>query len=119
MHPNKFFSEVSCRTDIEVFEIFDRDLKEKLKNIHPNNFLKTKITLPVYKLILDYDTESDNHKTVERYMVMDSPLEEEFSDCWADIYCRDYNSDHPNRQMKNLNIIDIVHICDAVLPIGR
>lgn len=118
MHPNKFFKEVSCKTGLDVFEMFDEDLKLKLQNVHPKNFLKTKITLPVYKVTLDYYTENDNHKIVERYMVMDSPGEDEFSDFWADIYSRDYNQDNPDRQMKNLTINDVVHICDAVLPIG-
>lgn len=118
VHPNSFFKEAFCKTGLDVFEIFDEDLRSKLQSIHPLNFLKSKITLPVYKVILDYDTENDNHKTVERYMVMDSKLEEEFADMWADIYCRDYNDNHPNKQMKNLSIMNVEYICDAVLPIG-
>lgn len=118
MHPNKFFNEVSCRTGLDIVEIFDSDLKEKLKNVHPKNFLKTKISLPVFKIVLDYDTENGNHKSVERYMVMDSKDEEEYSDFWADTFCRDYNDNHPQHKMLNCNITNIEHICDAVLPIG-
>ena len=118
VHPNKFFKEVYCRTRLDVFEVFDEDLKFKLQSIHPQNFIKTKITLPVYKLIIDYYTENENHKIVERYMVLDNLLEDEFSDCWADMYCNDYKRDHPNRKMRDLNITSLEYICDVVLPIG-
>ena len=71
MHPSEFFKNCSLRTGIDVFEIYDSDLKEKLRNIHPKNFLKTKITLPVYKVNLSYLTEKGNYKTVDRYAVID------------------------------------------------
>ena len=60
MHPSEFFENCSLRTGIDVFEIYDTDLKEKLKKVHPKNFLKTKITLPVYKVNLSYLTEKGN-----------------------------------------------------------
>ena len=52
MHPSKFFKETSLRTGIDTFEIFDKDLRQKLMQIHPLNFIKTKVTLPVYKVIV-------------------------------------------------------------------
>ena len=54
MHPSKFFEECSIRTGIDVVEVYDGDLKEKLKNVHPKNFLKTQIALPVYKITISY-----------------------------------------------------------------
>lgn len=118
MHPNKFFSEVNCRTGIDVFEIFDGELKEQLKNIHPLNFIKTKVTLPVYKVFIEYDTVKGNHKSVERYMVMDNPVDSEtYEDFEADMLVRDYNDAHPDNPMVNPNIMNILHICDTVLPI--
>ena len=42
MHPNKFFKETNLRTGIDTFEIFDGDLKQKLSELHPLNFIKTK-----------------------------------------------------------------------------
>lgn len=52
MHPSKFFEECSIRTGIDVVEVYDENLKEKLKNVHPKNFLKTQIALPVYKITI-------------------------------------------------------------------
>lgn len=118
MHPSRFFKEVFCRTGLDVFEIFDDDLNKKLQSVHPLNFIKTKINLPVYEIKMEYDTDNDNHKSVSRYMVMDSPFDEEYADCWADMYCRDYNCAHPDRKMKNLEITKVERVCDAVLPIG-
>lgn len=42
MHPSDFFENCSLRTGIDTFEIFDEDLKQKLKSIHPKKFLKNK-----------------------------------------------------------------------------
>lgn len=117
MHPNKFFNEVALRTGIDTFEIFDDDLKDRLKNLHPMNFVKTKITLPVYKVLIGYETSNCNYKESEKYMVMDYPSDESesYDDFWADMLCRDYADIH---RLKNVKILEISHVCDAVLPIG-
>lgn len=118
MHPSEFFKNCSLRTGIDVFEIYDTDLKEKLKNVHPKNFLKTKITLPVYKVNLSYLTEKGNYKTVNRYAVMDSSADDEYFDFCLDMFMRDYNNDNPNHKMVNCEINNIERLCEAVLPIG-
>jgi hypothetical protein len=118
VHPSKFFEEVHCKTDIDTVEIFDNGIKEKLKNIHPKNFLKSKITMPVFKIRIEYDTDKGNHKAAERYMVMDSKDEMEYADFWVDMFCRDYNQENPQHQMKNCQVVGVERICDAVLPIG-
>lgn len=118
MHPSKFFEEACCRTGIDTFEIFDEDMREKLMNIHPRNFIKTKITLPVYEVEVEYFTENGNYKRTKKNMVLDSPIEDEYSDVWADIFCKDYVSNNSGHTMKSLRILNVEYICDAVLPIG-
>lgn len=86
MHPSEFFDNCSILTGIDTIEIYDRDLKDKLKSIHPKNFLKTKITLPVYKINLSYMTEKNNYKTVDRYAILDSKDEDEYVDFWIDTH---------------------------------
>lgn len=115
MHPNKFFKEVNLRTGIDTVEIFDRNLKEKLSELHPLNFIKTNVTLPVYQITMSYLTENGNYKESDKYMVMNDPSEDEFSDMWSDMFARDYAEKY---NLKDLHILDIKHICDAVLPIG-
>lgn len=115
MHPSKFFKEVNLRTGIDTFEIFDEDLKGKLSELHPLNFIKTKITLPVYQITMSYFTDNGNYKKTNKYMVMDNPGEDEFSDMWSDMFSRDYAEKY---HLKDLKILDMKHICDAVLPIG-
>ena len=48
---------------------------------------------------------------------MDNPTdgEECYEDCWADMLSRDYCDEHG---MNDVNILEVQHICDAVLPIG-
>ena len=118
VHPNEFFSNCALRTDIDTFEIFDEDLRKKLKGIHPKNFLKTKITLPVYKVNLSYLTEKGNYKTVDRYAVMDSADDDEYSDFWVDEFVREYNHDNPKHKMISCRINSIEKIADAVLQLG-
>ena len=115
VHPNKFFKEADLMTGIDTFEIFDGDLKEKLSELHPLNFIKTKITLPVYQITMSYFTDNGNFKKSDKYMVMDNTDEDEFSDMWADMFTRDYAEKY---HLKDLQILDMKHICDAVLPIG-
>lgn len=118
MHPSEFFENCSLRTGIDTFEIFDEYLKQKLKSIHPKNFLKTKITLPVYKINLSYVTEKGNYKTVDRYTVMDSESDDEYVDFWIDMFIRYYNKDNPNHKMTKCEVNSIERICEAVLPLG-
>ena len=50
LHPSKFFEWCAIRTGIDVFEIFDDNLKKRLMNIHPKNFIKSKLFI---KCLLD------------------------------------------------------------------
>lgn len=118
MHPSEFFKNCNLRTGIDVVELYDEDLRDKLKNIHPKNFLKTKITLPIYKINLSYMTEKNNYKTVDRYAVMDSKSDVEYIDFWVDMFIRDYNKDNPNHKMLKCEVNSIEQICEAVLPLG-
>ena len=49
LHPSKFFEWCAIRTGIDVFEIFDDSLKKKLMNIHPRNFIKSKLKGVLYE----------------------------------------------------------------------
>lgn len=118
VHPSDFFNNCSIRTGIDTVEIYDRELKDKLKSIHPKNFLKTKITLPVYKINLSYRTGNGNYKTVDRYAVMDSKDEDEYVDFWIDMFVQDYNRDNPKHKMVECSINSIDLLGEAVLPIG-
>ena len=115
MHPNKFFNEVGIRTGIDVFEIYDDELKNKLENLHPLNFIKTQITLPVYQVTISYFNNNGNYKELNKYMIMNNPVDEEYGDMWADMFTRDYADKY---HLHDLKILDMKHICDAVLPIG-
>lgn len=115
MHPNKFFKEVNLIIKIDTVEIFDEDLKERLSELHPLNFIKVKVTLPVYQITMSYFTDNGNYKKSDKYMVMDNPSEDEFSDMWADMFVRDYAQKY---HLKDLQILEMKYICDAVLPIG-
>lgn len=117
LHPKDFFNLCSIRTDIDIFEIFDDSLKQKLMNVHPKNFIKSKITHPVYEVKVGYETGRGNYKETTKYMVMDSMEEDEYCDFWADMFVKDYERDH-KCAIKNIEVLDVRHICDAVLRIG-
>lgn len=117
LHPSEFFKWCAIRTGIDIFEIFDNELKKKLMSIHPQNFIKTRIVHPVYKVTVSYTTERGNYKELEKYMILDSPGEAEYEDFWADMFARDYKNEH-KRKIKNLKILRTEYIGDAVLQIG-
>lgn len=118
MHPNKFFKECDLRTDVDFVEVFDTDLKEKLENIHPKNFIKTRVTMPVYKIAVEFYTNNGNYRTAEKYAVFDSSSDDEYADMWLDMFVADYNSENPQHRMNDPKILSVEKICDAVLPIG-
>lgn len=118
MHPSKFFDECAIRTSIDTVEIYDEGLRQDLKQVHPKNFLKTKIELPVYEITLSYLTDKDNYKKITRYAVMDSANDEEYIDMWVDMFVRDYNENNPQHKMINCDVLDIQLLGQAVLPIG-
>ena len=99
MHPNRFFDECSIRSGVDTVEIFDEELRSKLRNIHPKNFIKTRIELPTYAV---FNSKDDN----------------EYSDFWLDMFVQDYNNENPDHPMKDCKILDMKYIGDAVLPIG-
>lgn len=117
LHPSEFFKWCIIRTGIDTFEIFNDSLKQKLVNLHPKNFIKTRITHPIYEITISYETGYGNLKTSKKYMVADSLDEDEFSDVWIDIFIKDYETDH-KEAIKSIKILDVKHIADAVLQIG-
>ena len=117
LHPSKFFELCAIRTKIDIFEIFDDSLKKRLMNIHPNNFIKSKLELPVYKVSVGYETEKENYKESEKYMILNTVDEREYGDMWADMFVRDYETEH-KATIKNIQVLNIEFIGDAVLQIG-
>lgn len=117
LHPSKFFEWCAIRTGIDVFEIFDDSLKKKLMNIHPRNFIKSKLEFPVYKIKVSYETERGNYKEAEKYMILNNAGEQEYDDMWADMFAKDYESEH-KESIKNINVLETVFMGGAVLQIG-
>lgn len=124
MHPSKFFAEVGCRTSIDVFEQYDLYIKETLKSVHPLNFIKTRVTLPVFKITISYQTIKGNQRSTDKYIVLDnSHLESSDSfnyyvEANVKMECDSYNVTHSKNPMLNYMIDKIEFVCDAVLPIG-
>ncbi len=117
LHPSKFFEWCSIRTGIDVFEIFDEELKKKMMNIHPRNFIKSKVEFPIYKVSVGYETERGNYKRSEKYMMLNNSGEQEYEDIWADMFVRDYESEH-KKTIKNIEVLSIEFLGYAVLQIG-
>lgn len=117
LHPSRFFELCSIRTGIDVFEIFDDCLKKKLMNIHPKNFIKSKLEFPVYKVYVGYETDKGNYKEAEKYMILNNSHEQEYDDMWADMFARDYESEHKT-SIKDIRVLDVEYVGDAVLQIG-
>lgn len=120
MHPRDLLQNCHLRTQVDSngIEVFDSELLETLKNIHPLNFLKTKLEFPTYKITVGYKTEKGNYRTAEKYAVFNSPLDDEYSDMWVNMFIQDYNKDHPQHKMVDCKILSMQKLGDIVLPIG-
>lgn len=117
LHPSEFFKWAAIRTGIDVFEIFNEEARKKLANIHPKNFIRSKIEHPVYKITVSYETERGNYKKSDKYMVLNNLPESEYEEFWADIFVKDYEREH-KCSIRNLKVLDVEYIGDAVLKIG-
>ena len=117
LHPSEFFKWCAIRTGIDTFELISENLRQKLINIHPKNFIKSRITHPIYEITVGYETKHGKYKKLKKYMIGDSTEEDEFSDVWMDIYIRDYQEKYKDT-IKNIKILAVEYIADAVLQIG-
>ena len=120
MHPKDLLQNCYLRTQIDSsgIEIFDQSKLEKIKNVHPMNFLKTQIIFPMYAIKVEYRTEKGNYRATTKYAIFDSSSDDEYSDMWVDMFVQDYNKDHPQHKMVDCKILDMQKLGDVVLPIG-
>ena len=109
LHPSKFFEWCAIRTGMDVFEIFDDNLKQKLINIHPK--------FQVYKVTIGYETERGNYKKADKYMILNNTSEQGYDDIWADMFTKDYELEHKTI-IKNVEVLNVEFIGDAVLQIA-
>lgn len=117
LHLSKFFELCEIRTGIDVFEIFDDTLKKKLMNIHPRNFINSKLEFPVYKIVVEYETKMGNVKESEKYMILNNQNEQEYDDMWIDMFIRDYKLKY-KESINNVQVLNVEFVGDAVLQIG-
>lgn len=123
MHPSKFFENVKfLDKDISIVVASD-DIINKLKSIHPRNFLSTDISFGIIEFNVSYDTKSGNRKSSTKYVIQKyEPGEIDDPDYIAEIQVESdvnkYNMIHPESELKNFKIEGAKLLCLATLPIG-
>lgn len=122
MHPSTFFKE--CVIDGLEYSVQERkEIKDKLKNIHPRNILGSSVDLFVVKVNLEYKTGHDNIKSAEKYTLLPLSVDGYDSlDLQAEIMCQSniekYNMQHIDNQLRDYKIIDVEIVTRVTLPIG-
>lgn len=123
MHPSKFFENVKfLDKDIPIVTASE-DIINKLKSIHPRNFLSTDISFGIIEFDVSYDTKSGNRKSSTKYVIQKyEPGEIDDPDYIAEIQVESdvnkYNMIHPESELKNFKIESAKLLCLATLPIG-
>lgn len=123
MHPSKFFENVKfLDRDISIVAASD-SIINKLKSIHPRNFLSTDISFGIIEFNVSYDTKSGNRKSSTKYVIQKyEPGEIDDPDYIAEIQVESdvnkYNMMHPESELKNFKIEDAKLLCLATLSIG-
>lgn len=123
MHPSKFFENVKLLDkDIRIVSA-DKDIINKLKNIHPRNFLSTDIILGIIEFEVSYDSKNRNRKTSTKYVIQKyEPGDMDDPDYIAEIQVESdvnkYNMIHPESELKKFKIENAKLLCLATLPIG-
>lgn len=123
MHPSRFFEEVKLLDkDIRMISA-DEDIINKLKSIHPRNFLSTDIVFGIIEFEVSYDSKNGNRKTSTKYVVQKyEPGDIDDPDYIAEIQVESdvdkYNMIYPRSELKNFKIENAKLLCLATLPIG-
>lgn len=123
MHPSKFFENVKfLDKDIRIIAASE-DIINKLKSIHPRNFLSTDIDFGIIEFNVSYDTKNGNRKTSTKYVVkkyeageIDDP--DYIAEIQVESDMNKYNLIHPESELKNFKIENAKLLCLASLPIG-
>lgn len=123
MHPSKFFENVKFLDNDIPIVTASENIINKLKSIHPKNFLSTDIDFGIIKFNVSYDTKSGNRKISTKYVIQKyEPGEIDDPDYIAEIQVESdvnkYNMMHPESELKNFKIEDAKLLCLATLPIG-
>lgn len=123
MHPSKFFENVKLLDkDISIVTASE-DIINKLKSIHPRNFLSTDISFGIIEFNVSYDTKSGNRKSSTKYVIQKyEPGEIDDPDYIAEIQVESdvnkFNMIHPESELKNFKIEGAKLLCLATLSIG-
>ena len=123
MHPSRFFEEVKLLDkDIRMISA-DEDIINKLKSIHPRNFLSTDIVFGIIEFEVSYDSKNGNRKTSTKYVVQkyepgDIYDPEYIAEIQVESDVDKYNMIYPRSELKNFKIENAKLLCLATLPIG-
>ena len=121
MHPTVFFENV---------RLFDKNIKcipvnemlEKLKSVHPRNFISTDIMFYISELDVSYDTKKGNRKTTKKYAIQRLDLNDSTdislqAKIQAEADINKYNTIHKDSELKNFKIENAEILTMAVLRI--
>lgn len=100
----------------------DKDILNKLKSIHPRNFISTDILFNVIELDISYDTHKGNRKTTKKYAIQkidmtDSTEPNLQAKIQAEADINKYNTIHKESELKNFSVNNAEVMCLAVLRI--
>lgn len=123
MHPSRFFENVKfVDKDIRIVAASETII-DKLKSIHPRNFLSTNIDFGIIEFEVAYDTKNGNRKTSTKYVIqkyepgaMDDP--DYIAEIQVESDVNQYNMTHHESELKNFKIENAKLLCLATLPIG-
>lgn len=123
VHPSKFFENVKFIDKYIRIVAASDDVVNKLKGVHPRNFISTDIQFGIIEFDVSYDTKNGNRKTSTKYVIQKyEPEEVDDPDYIAEIQVESdvnkYNLIHPEAELKNFKIENAKLLCLATLPIG-
>lgn len=117
LHPNKFFNNVSIQNCNDVSK---QDVRKKLMNTHPLNFLESQIKLHIYKVKLVYRTHMENLRTSEKIIVTNicPGGETDTKNSFESLINRSVEKYRRDHTLKYIEVVEVHHVCDVVLQIG-
>lgn len=118
MHIHKFaeiasFSEVGIGGNLPATE----ECRDFIKNLHPTQFLTSRLTAPLYQVEYAYDTIRGNYRKAYKYILLS--IEHEQYDLEIEMLLSDWvearNRKRPYRRISNVQILEIRPIAYAAI----
>jgi hypothetical protein len=89
---------------------------EEVLSCHPKQIISDSIDIPVWQIKYKYLTQRNNGKEAIKYIFLDESAWDSV-DHRFNLYIKDFNEKYPDRQLSNVEILDVEYLGELLIEI--